>query len=43
LADLLIERNSPNILYKIRNIKVEDNILPLELIEEIDGLDQLFG
>jgi hypothetical protein len=41
LANLLIDNNTPNILHKIRSI--EDNILPLELIEEIDGLDELFG
>jgi hypothetical protein len=43
LADLLIERNTPNIVHKIRNIKTEENILPLEIMDTIDGLDELFG
>lgn len=43
LADLLIDTKTPNIIYKIKNIEVEKNILPLELIDEIEGLDELFG
>jgi hypothetical protein len=43
LANLLIDKNTPNIIHKIRNIETEENILPLQLINEIDGLDELFG
>jgi hypothetical protein len=43
LANLLIDKNTPNIIHKIKNIEVNDNILPLELIDEIEGLDELFG
>jgi hypothetical protein len=43
LANLLIDRNTSNIIHKIRNIEIEENILPLELIDEIEGLDELFG
>jgi hypothetical protein len=43
LADLLIDKDTPNIIHKIKNIEVQENILPLSLIEEIEGLDELFG
>lgn len=38
LTDLLIDKDHPNILHKVRNISIEEDIFPPELIDEIDKL-----
>ncbi|WP_299831153.1 hypothetical protein [uncultured Metabacillus sp.] len=38
LADLLIDINTPNLLYQIRNVKLEEDIFAPELIDELDKL-----
>jgi hypothetical protein len=40
LAELLIDKNTPNVLHKIRSIQLEEDIFTPELIDEID---KLFG
>jgi hypothetical protein len=40
LSELLVNRNTPNILHKVRAIQIEEDIFTPELIDE---LDKLFG
>jgi hypothetical protein len=40
LSNILIDRNTPNIVYKVRAVELEEDIFTPELIDE---LDKLFG